>query len=171
MIMKARSYAASLLSRVFGMIGYSGKVNEDAKHVRKLSCNGLPGVLPPCIHRVPSQKVPASFYCSACGCGDKRAVLVSGDTPAYEKLDYPHLVCPIAMPGFSNYMPSDQDDIIDERKIYIEQEHGVQKLILMRDEQKRIFKFQIAAQKTLDSFRSLYKIGRGISARIRSHGP
>lgn len=159
---KARSYATSLLSRGLGVLGYAGKVEEEAKRTRKASCNGLEGSLSPCPHRAPSQKIPDSFYCGACGCGDKKAVLVAGNTPDYEKLDYPHLVCPVNMPGFSNYLPSTRDDVLDDRKVFIEQMHGVQRLVQMRDDQKRIFKIQQFIEMSYAVYRDPRKIGRGL---------
>ena len=46
-------------------------------------------------------------YCSDCGCGDGRGVLldIPEDPAHYSKLHYPWLSCPRKQEGFSNYEP------------------------------------------------------------------
>ena len=44
-------------------------------------------------------------------------VFVAGDLPGFEKLDFPYVVCPASMPGFSNYLPSKYESSPDSRKV------------------------------------------------------
>ena len=115
---KALSATKSYVSRGFD----NKKINHETKSLRVLSCHGNDR-LQPCPHRMNSEKYPGSFFCGACGCGDKTAtqlVEVSiGNDQKYSKLDFPSLNCPLSMPGFTNYEVSKDNDE-NTRKIYIE---------------------------------------------------
>ena len=118
---KVKSYFKSLMSR---LIVPMGKVPASIKRTRKVSCNGDGFKIPPCSFRVPSTKQPRSFVCGACGCGDREGVLVDGNVPKFEKLDYPYVSCPASMPGFSNYLPAKDEDKPNPRKVAIEKKFG-----------------------------------------------
>lgn len=136
---KAKSFTKSMLSRGLGLIEHSRRASSEIKAIRQVSCNGQEERFPPCEHRQPSQNHPGSYICGACGCGDRQAVLIGGRVPAYSKLDYPYLSCPIYMPGFSNYVPSGQDEESNERKVHLELKYGVERLNAIARGQKRGF--------------------------------
>lgn len=140
------SYSMAVASRLLGRLGHRDRVSAEARQVRSASCNGVPGELPPCPERSESRRFPGSYLCGACGCGDKQAVLVAGDLPAYAKLDYPFLVCPERMPGFSNYgssMPASQP----ERRAALESRYGGERLHEMSAEQHRAFRAERMLQR------------------------
>jgi hypothetical protein len=121
MMQKAASMATSVASR-----GLSNtKTNEETKHLRKLSCHG-DGNIPPCSQRKSSEKFKESFYCGACGCGDKQGTQLIDLTIAgkenYGKLDYPQVWCPMNMPGFQPYKSTSEDplELLNYRKKDIE---------------------------------------------------
>jgi hypothetical protein len=122
-LQKAKSFAESMVSR-----GLSNKkCSQETKDLRSLSCHG-DGNLPPCSSRRVSEKYEGSFYCGACGCGDKSGtqlvnITVNGD---YCKLDYPKVSCPLHMPGFTDYSPSDEDKTENSRKKDIENRYGIE---------------------------------------------
>jgi hypothetical protein len=124
---KAASYAASIASR--GVT--NKKVNDETKQLRMLSCHG-DETLGPCPHRMQSQKFDNSFYCGGCGCGDKQSTqlinLTINQKENYGKLDYPKVWCPLEMPGFQPYKPSNEEtaDIQNSRKIEIENRLSVE---------------------------------------------
>ncbi|MEL7002985.1 MAG: hypothetical protein AAFN93_09665, partial [Bacteroidota bacterium] len=118
---KVNSYLKARLSRI---IMPAGKVSRSIKKVRRTSCNGYEKGIKPCEYRIQSKKNPESFICGACGCGDGKNVLVDGEVPSFEKLDYPYLQCPASMPGFSNYLPSSEEANPSERKVVIERVFG-----------------------------------------------
>ena len=121
LLAKGKSYFKSLLSRA---ITPTGKVPAFIKEIRRVSCNGDGGSIAPCPFREESEKQPGSYVCGACGCGDRESVLVDGDVPRFEKLDYPFVSCPASMPGFSNYVPSENEARPNERKASIEDKYG-----------------------------------------------
>lgn len=115
-----QSFATALASRGFG----NNKVNQATKQLRVLSCFGnqhLGGELPPCEH-LKESSTPGKHFCGGCGCGDKPHTWLMADGDAYSKLDYPRLNCPLNMPGFTNYQPSQPDEAIPPvtRRHYIE---------------------------------------------------
>jgi hypothetical protein len=115
-----QSFATAIASR--GL--QDNKVNKPVKQLRVLSCFGNQaqgGVLPPCEH-LKESKTPGKHYCGGCGCGDKEGTWLVSDGEKYSKLDYPKLQCPLAMPGFSNYQQSKEDEGVDPvtRRWYIE---------------------------------------------------
>jgi hypothetical protein len=122
---KAKWFIKSLISR---LITPTGKVPAYIKQIRKVSCNGGMGITAPCQFRVESKKNKGSFVCGACGCGDKQSVFVSGHVPGFEKLDYPYVSCPASMPGFSNYLSSEEEVRPDRRKQSIEAKFGPEML-------------------------------------------
>ncbi|MEO1054393.1 MAG: hypothetical protein AAFX87_27390 [Bacteroidota bacterium] len=134
-ILKVRRYLRSMASR---MILPTGRVPRAIKATRKLSCNGDGQNIAPCHFRVRSEKQQNAFICGACGCGDSKDVLVDGDVPKFEKLDYPYLHCPACMPGFSNYLPSEKEWKPDQRKTTIEKEIGVEALLEQQHQQQEI---------------------------------
>jgi hypothetical protein len=115
-----QSFATAVASR--GL--QDNKVNIPLKQLRVLSCFGdIPqgGVLPPCEH-LKNSVTPGKYFCGGCGCGDKEGTWLVSEGDKYSKLDYPKLVCPLAMPGFSNYQASKDDEGVDPvtRRWYIE---------------------------------------------------
>lgn len=101
---KAKSFTKSMISR--GIT--DKKCTKETKELRMISCHGdTTKNIPPCDKRKGSTKFQDSFYCGACGCGDKKGtqlinIMVDGKE-TYSKLDYPIVQCPLKMPGFSNY--------------------------------------------------------------------
>ena len=116
----AQSFAQSLVSR-----GFTNKKTEPyTKKLRVLSCFGNEinqGELPPCEH-LKKSKTEGKFFCGGCGCGDRKNTWLNSATDEYSKLDFPNLSCPLKMPGFSNYEPSEPEEAIDPitRRYYIE---------------------------------------------------
>ena len=107
---KAKSFTQSYLSK--GLAG--NKAEGPIKSLRVLSCHGNSD-LPPCPHRMNSEKFKDSYYCGACGCGDRGPTqlinLIGEDGKTqYSKLDFPKVVCPLSMPGFSNYEKWKEED-------------------------------------------------------------
>ena len=126
-LQKAASLASSVASR--GVT--NKKCSDETKELRMLSCHGNE-TIKPCSSRKPSEKYPGSFFCGACGCGDKQgtqlADLTINNKPNYGKLDYPKVWCPLNMPGFQPYKPSDEEpeDMRNSRKIAIENLKGME---------------------------------------------
>ena len=128
--------AKSTISRKLGMVqsfskaivsrGISDqKINKPTKQLRGLSCFGnkhLGGELPPC-EFLKDSETPGKKFCGGCGCGDKPHTWLTIEGQEYSKLDYPKLVCPLKMPGFSNYESSSPGEEISPitRRYYIEQ--------------------------------------------------
>lgn len=115
-----QSFASALASRGLS----NDKVNKTTKQLRVLSCFGnkhLGGELPPCEH-LRESSTPGKQFCGGCGCGDKPSTWLMAQGEEYSKLDYPKLVCPLQMPGFTNYQPSKPDEAADPitRRYYIE---------------------------------------------------
>ena len=122
---KAASFGQSMVSR-----GVSNKKAEpETKQLRSLSCHGDEN-LPPCSERKDSALFPGSFYCGACGCGDKKGTqlvnLSIEGGESYSKLDYPKVSCPLKMPGFSTYIPYEAGVSENPRKKEIENRHSVE---------------------------------------------
>lgn len=134
---KVRLFLKSLLSRV---LAPAGKVPVYIKQIRKVSCNGDGDAIVACDFRVRSKTVPGAFVCGACGCGDKERVLVDGKVPRFEKLDYPYVSCPASMPGFSNYLTSEEESTPSERKMAIEAKFGKDTLTKGQTAQKKLTK-------------------------------
>ena len=105
---KAASFAQAVASK-----GINNNIAAPTTYsLRVLSCHGDESKgLPPCPKRLVSQKYANSYYCGACGCGDKpfTQLLINGEK--YSKLDYPFLKCPLEMPGFSNYSPASPKEV------------------------------------------------------------
>jgi hypothetical protein len=121
---KAKSLAKAYASRGLS----NNKAQESIKSLRVLSCHGNTD-LPPCPHRVNSEKFKDSFYCGACGCGDRGPtqlvnILNEKGEKEYSKLDFPKVVCPLSMPGFSNYEKWKEEDQ-NPRKNVIESMFGI----------------------------------------------
>jgi hypothetical protein len=124
---KAATFAESIASR-----GLSNKKAEKPeKQLRSFSCHGDPSTkLPPCSERMDSKLFIGSFYCGACGCGDKETTqlinrkLESGQD-SYCKLDFPRVHCPLTMPGFTNYKSSEPGISENPRKQFIELTFGL----------------------------------------------
>lgn len=125
-IQKAKSFGQSVASR--GLT--NKKANEETKALRNLSCHGLEELgLAPCADRKNSAKFENSFYCGACGCGDKKmtqlVTLMVDGKEQYSKLDFPKVSCPLKMPGFTNYHPSEEGVSENSRKKTIEDRYGI----------------------------------------------
>jgi hypothetical protein len=116
MLKKMMSYAASLASRGLS----NAKAEPDVKKLRMISCFGGIEGIPPCPYLQTSRINGSRKYCGKCGCGDKMGTWLLGEGDEYGKLDYPHLTCPVNMPGFSNYDPNFVNDEIRSRKQAIE---------------------------------------------------
>lgn len=115
-----QSFASALASRGFG----DNKIPKSAKQLRVISCFGnqnTGGELPPCQH-LKESSTPGKHFCGGCGCGDKPNTWLMAEGENYSKLDYPKLNCPLNMPGFTNYKPSNPDEANEpiSRKYYIE---------------------------------------------------
>jgi len=125
-IQKATSFGKAIVSR--GIT--NKKASEDTKKLRILSCHGSEDFgLFPCSERKNSIKFKDSFYCGACGCGDKKGtqlvnILIDGKEQ-YSKLDYPVVTCPLKMPGFSNYLPTKPEISENFRKKTIESQFNI----------------------------------------------
>lgn len=90
---------------------------DDIKKTRLISCHGDPerGIAP-CPFRRDSSAEEGRYYCGECGCGDRKATWLNAKQPEdYTKLDFPRVVCPLNMPGFTNYTPSAEESV--ERKM------------------------------------------------------
>jgi len=94
------------------------KSDPSVKDVRMLSCFGDGHSIPVCPALRGSKVQEGRFYCNDCGCGDKPGKWLNGKEGEYTKLDYPVLLCPRKMPGFSNYEPRNNSE---PRKIQIEE--------------------------------------------------
>lgn len=127
---KAVSFGKAVASR--GIT--NKKASDKAIELRRLSCHGNPDIkLPPCSERKDSVKFPRSFYCGACGCGDKahtQLINMKDDkgVEKYCKLDYPMVTCPLKMPGFSNYKETEEGVSENPRKMFIEMTIGVSEI-------------------------------------------
>jgi hypothetical protein len=115
-----QSYASALASRGFG----NKKVEKATKQLRVISCFGnqhVDGILPPCQHLKESKTLGKNF-CGGCGCGDRPQTWLVAEGGSYGKLDHPKLSCPLGMPGFTDYKPSEPDEAEEPitRKYYIE---------------------------------------------------
>ena len=115
-----QSFATAIASRGI----QDNKVQKAVKQLRVLSCFGNQssgGVVPPCEH-LRESSTPGKFFCGGCGCGDREGTWLISDGDKYSKLDYPKLTCPLAMPGFSNYQQSKEDEGVEPvtRRWYIE---------------------------------------------------
>jgi hypothetical protein len=122
---KAATLAKAVVSRGIN----NNKAPNETIKLRDLSCHG-DGDLAPCSERKDSQKYPGSFYCGACGCGDKKMTqlvnLVINGKKEYSKIDYPKVSCPFKMPGFSDYVPSQEGVSENSRKKELEKRYGVE---------------------------------------------
>jgi len=123
---KAKSFTKSMISR-----GVSDKkCSTETKELRHHSCHGNISMgLVPCDKRKGSSVFQGSFYCGACGCGDKKStqltnIKVNG-SELYSKLDYPFVACPLKMPGFSNYDSTEKNF----RKEMIESKFGIDYIV------------------------------------------
>jgi hypothetical protein len=115
-----KSFAMSMASRGLK----NKKVPKAEKQLRVLSCFGnqhTDGELPPCEY-LRDSNTEGKFYCGGCGCGDRKGTWLVSDGDEYSKLDYPRLNCPLQMPGFTNYTPSEKDEAVEPvtRRYYIE---------------------------------------------------
>jgi hypothetical protein len=111
---KAKNITKSYISK-----GFDGKRADDmVVEVRNMSCNGLGDIgLPPCEYRGDSKVEEGRNYCLECGCGDRQSTWLNRkEKDEYIKLDFPNVVCPLQMPGFTNFTKSEleSEDRIDE---------------------------------------------------------
>lgn len=130
MMQKAAAFASSVASR--GVT--NKKAEKEVKELRQLSCHG-DATLAPCSQRKPSAKFEGSFFCGACGCGDKQGTqlvdLTIKDKENYGKLDYPKVWCPLNMPGFQPYKPTSEEppEATNNRKKEIENRFGIEYIV------------------------------------------
>jgi len=89
------------------------RCDADTKRIRSVSCHGDQSLgIAPCPFRRNSNAEEGRFYCGECGCGDRQATWLNAKSPEdYTKLDFPKVVCPLQMPGFSNYTPSAEETV------------------------------------------------------------
>lgn len=89
------------------------RCDADTKRIRSVSCHGDESLgIAPCPFRRNSNAEAGRFYCGECGCGDRQATWLNAKSPEdYTKLDFPKVVCPLQMPGFSNYTPSAEETV------------------------------------------------------------
>tara|TARA_B100001094_G_C17916182_1_gene663654 strand:+ start:128 stop:793 length:666 start_codon:yes stop_codon:yes gene_type:complete len=92
--------------------GFTGKKADDnTKYLRSVSCHGDKSLdISPCEWRRESEKAEGIYFCGRCGCGDSPKTWLNGPEGEYTKLDYPQVVCPLEMPGFSNHKPYGQEE-------------------------------------------------------------
>lgn len=126
-VQKAASFATSMASK-----GIDHKRSTlEVKNLRKLSCHG-DDTLAPCSQRKPSQNFENSFFCGACGCGDKQGTqlvdLTIQGKENYGKLDYPKVWCPLNMPGFQPYKTTSEEppEMVNMRKKELENRFGIE---------------------------------------------
>lgn len=107
---KARSVVDSYVSRG---ITQDKRIDDETKKVRLVSCHGDPSLgIEPCPFRRESTVEVGRYYCGECGCGDRQATWLNAKTPEdYTKLDFPRVVCPLNMPGFTNYAESSAETV------------------------------------------------------------
>jgi len=93
------------------------KIDVTTKDIRLLSCFGNGEDILVCPGLRPSETSPGKFICGECGCGDGPGKYLNEDEDAkYAKLDHPYLSCPRKMPGFTDYMPATDEDILQENR-------------------------------------------------------
>jgi len=115
-----QSFGVSMASRGIR----NKKIDVPTKQLRVLSCFGnesVGGELVACPHLMESE-TEKRHYCGKCGCGDRVGTHLVADGQKYSKLDYPVLSCPLKMPGFTNYEPSQEVEQLPpmSRKAYID---------------------------------------------------
>jgi hypothetical protein len=105
---KTKSVVDSYMSRG---ITQDKRADEETKLKRIISCHGDANAgIPPCPYRGDSKAEEGRYYCLECGCGDRQATWLNAKTPDdYTKLDFPRVVCPLQMPGFTNYVEADKE--------------------------------------------------------------
>jgi hypothetical protein len=129
-VQKAASFASAMASR--GIT--NKKTTPEVKQLRQLSCHG-DDTLAPCSQRKPSEKFANSFFCGACGCGDKKGTqlvdLTIDNKENYGKLDYPKVWCPLSMPGFQPYKPTTEEpaEMVNIRKKEIENRFSIEYIV------------------------------------------
>ncbi len=140
-------FAASIASR-----GWNNRnVDLPTKQLRVLSCFGDNSTIQPCPY-LKKSKHSSYFYCSGCGCGDKKHTWLLRGQNEYSKLDYPVLNCPMNMPGFSNYDPNCYNEKIKSHKEAVEDYNPeklqyIQVTVNKSEENEKIF----------DEFKKLFK--------------
>jgi|LauGreDrversion4_2_1035121.scaffolds.fasta_scaffold06941_9 hypothetical protein len=131
LLQKAQAYAKSLASKGLN----NNKADPETKILRELSCHGDNDQLPPCSQRRSSEKFEGSYFCGACGCGDKKGTqlvdLTIDNKENYGKLDYPTVWCPLNMPGFQPYKPSKEEpeEVRNKRKEQIENRVSIEYIV------------------------------------------
>lgn len=107
---KVKSAVESYASRG---ITQDKRCDEETKKVRLVSCHGDSAKgIEPCQFRRDSEAEQGRFYCGECGCGDRAATWLNAKQPEdYTKLDFPKVVCPLSMPGFTNYIPAAEETV------------------------------------------------------------
>jgi len=110
LLSKVKSAVDSYASRG---ITQDKRCDEDTKKIRLISCHGdEERGIAPCQFRIDSKTEKGRFYCAECGCGDRKATWLNAKQPEdYTKLDFPKVVCPLNMPGFTNYTSSAEETV------------------------------------------------------------
>jgi hypothetical protein len=111
---KVKSIVNSYASRG---ITQDKRCDSNTKRIRSISCHGDESLgIAPCSFRRIS-KEEGRYYCGECGCGDRPATWLNSKTPEdYTKLDFPTVVCPLNMPGFTNYTPAIKETVARKMK-------------------------------------------------------
>jgi hypothetical protein len=111
MISKIMMFAMAIASRGLS----NNKTDVNTKKLRYASCFGVDGISK-CPKLIKSDKSDF-YYCGACGCGDHAHTWLIKNEGDYCKLDYPHLTCPLKMPGFINYDPNSPAEDLSRKKL------------------------------------------------------
>jgi|LauGreDrversion4_2_1035121.scaffolds.fasta_scaffold01110_21 hypothetical protein len=125
---QAKSLVDAYMSRG---ITQDKRCDEDTKKTRLASCHGVESAgIPPCQYRKDSTAEEGRYYCGECGCGDRKATWLNAKSPEdYTKLDFPKVVCPLNMPGFTNYTPADQETVERSMKYDFTRKRQIEKLV------------------------------------------
>jgi len=107
------------------------RCDEETKKVRSISCHGdSERGIAPCEFRRDSKVEEGRFYCGECGCGDRAATWLNAKQPEdYTKLDFPKVVCPLNMPGFSNYTPASEETVERRMKYNFTRKEQIERLV------------------------------------------
>jgi len=104
----------------------SKKAEPEVKKLRVLSCFGN-SEIKPCEFLTKSTNYEG-YHCGKCGCGDKQHTQLLSNSDTYSKLDYPYLICPLKMPGFSNYDSSSPREAENNTRKFIIENYDMSKL-------------------------------------------
>jgi hypothetical protein len=110
MFSKIVSFAMAIASRGLK----DAKIDLPTKQLRYISCFGNEEISK--CPKIQKSKSSNFYYCGGCGCGDHPHTWLQRENDEYSKLDYPHLDCPLKMPGFSNYDPASPSESLQRKR-------------------------------------------------------